>query len=39
MGAAEAETGLVANDVVRFGPDRLLDAVLGALDTQAKTPA
>jgi len=29
---AEAETGLVADDPVRFGPDRLLDAVLGALD-------
>jgi hypothetical protein len=25
--------------VVRFGPDRVLDAVLGALDTQAKNPA
>jgi uncharacterized NAD-dependent epimerase/dehydratase family protein len=33
---AERETGLVADDVVRFGPDRVLDAVLGALDTQAK---
>ena len=28
---AEAETGLVADDVVRFGPDRVLDAVLAAL--------
>ena len=36
---AERQTGLVADDVVRFGPDRVLDAVLGALDTQAKTPA
>jgi uncharacterized NAD-dependent epimerase/dehydratase family protein len=32
----ERETGLVADDVVRFGPDRVLDAVLDALDTQAK---
>jgi uncharacterized NAD-dependent epimerase/dehydratase family protein len=30
--AAERETGLVADDPVRFGPERLLDAVLGALD-------
>jgi D-glutamate N-acetyltransferase len=29
--AAEAETGLVADDPVRFGPDRLLDAVLARL--------
>jgi uncharacterized NAD-dependent epimerase/dehydratase family protein len=29
--AAETETGLVADDVVRFGPNRVLDAVLGAL--------
>ena len=35
---AERATGLVADDVVRFGPDRVLDAVLGALDTQAKNP-
>jgi uncharacterized NAD-dependent epimerase/dehydratase family protein len=28
---AEEATGLVADDVVRFGADRLLDAVLGAL--------
>jgi uncharacterized NAD-dependent epimerase/dehydratase family protein len=35
---AERETGLAADDVVRFGPDRVLDAVLGALDTQAKNP-
>jgi uncharacterized NAD-dependent epimerase/dehydratase family protein len=37
--AAERETGLVADDVVRFGPDRVLEAVLHALDTQAKSPA
>ena len=36
---AERETGLVADDVVRFGPDRVLDAVLGALDTGEKQPA
>ena len=29
--AAEAETGLVADDPVRFGPSRLLDAVLAGL--------
>jgi uncharacterized NAD-dependent epimerase/dehydratase family protein len=29
--AAERATGLVADDVVRFGPDRVLDAVLAAL--------
>ena len=29
--AAAAETGLVADDPVRFGPARILDAVLGAL--------
>jgi uncharacterized NAD-dependent epimerase/dehydratase family protein len=29
--AAEAETGVVADDIVRFGPDRVLDAVLDAL--------
>jgi uncharacterized NAD-dependent epimerase/dehydratase family protein len=28
---AEAETGLVADDVVRFGSERVLDAVLHAL--------
>ncbi|GAB3352366.1 DUF1611 domain-containing protein [Modestobacter lapidis] len=28
---AEAATGLVADDVIRFGPDRVLDAVLAAL--------
>ena len=31
VAAAEAETGLVADDVVRFGADRLLDAIVGAL--------
>jgi uncharacterized NAD-dependent epimerase/dehydratase family protein len=30
---AEAETGLVADDLVRFGPDRVLDAVLSSLET------
>ncbi len=30
IAAAEAETGLVADDPVRFGPSRLLDAVLAA---------
>ncbi len=39
VAAAERETGLVADDVVRFGATRVLDAVLGALDTQAKNPA
>jgi len=36
---AERETGLVADDVVRFGPERVLEAVLAALDTTAKSPA
>jgi uncharacterized NAD-dependent epimerase/dehydratase family protein len=31
IAAAEAETGLVADDVVRFGSERVLDAVLHAL--------
>jgi uncharacterized NAD-dependent epimerase/dehydratase family protein len=31
IAAAEAETGLAADDPVRFGPDRLLDAVLAAI--------
>jgi uncharacterized NAD-dependent epimerase/dehydratase family protein len=31
IAAAQAETGLVADDVVRFGPERVLDAVLEAL--------
>jgi uncharacterized NAD-dependent epimerase/dehydratase family protein len=39
VAGAERDTGLVADDVVRFGPDRVLAAVLGALDTQAKKPA
>jgi uncharacterized NAD-dependent epimerase/dehydratase family protein len=30
---AERETGLVSDDVVRFGPERVLEAVLRALDT------
>jgi uncharacterized NAD-dependent epimerase/dehydratase family protein len=31
IAAAESETGLVADDVVRFGAQRVLDAVLEAL--------
>ena len=31
---AERETGLTADDVVRFGAERVLEAVLGALDKQ-----
>jgi uncharacterized NAD-dependent epimerase/dehydratase family protein len=31
IAAAESETGLVSDDVVRFGADRLLDAILAAL--------
>jgi D-glutamate N-acetyltransferase len=31
IAAAESETGLVADDVVRFGAERVLDAVLAAL--------
>jgi uncharacterized NAD-dependent epimerase/dehydratase family protein len=31
VAAAEAETGLVADDVVRFGSERVLDAVLKSL--------
>ena len=31
IAAAEAETGLATDDVVRFGADRVLDAVLEAL--------
>ena len=31
IAAAEAETGLPADDPVRFGPERILDAVLAAL--------
>jgi uncharacterized NAD-dependent epimerase/dehydratase family protein len=30
IAAAESDTGLIADDVVRFGPDRILDAVLAA---------
>jgi uncharacterized NAD-dependent epimerase/dehydratase family protein len=33
---AERETGLPADDVVRFGAQRVLQAVLAALDTEAK---
>ena len=36
IAATEAETGLVTGDVVRFGPDRVLDAVLAALPESAK---
>jgi len=32
IAAAEAETGLTADDPVRFGPERVLDAVLAALE-------
>jgi uncharacterized NAD-dependent epimerase/dehydratase family protein len=31
VGAAQTETGLVADDVVRFGADRVLDAILERL--------
>jgi uncharacterized NAD-dependent epimerase/dehydratase family protein len=31
---AEAETGLVADDVVRFGPERVLDAILSRIPGQ-----
>jgi uncharacterized NAD-dependent epimerase/dehydratase family protein len=31
IAAAQAETGLVADDVVRFGPERVLDAMLAEL--------
>ena len=36
---AERETGLVADDLVRFGPERVLEALLAALDTGANRPA
>ena len=36
---AERETGLPADDVVRFGADRVLQAVLDAIDTTAKASA
>jgi uncharacterized NAD-dependent epimerase/dehydratase family protein len=39
IASAARDTGLVADDVVRFGPERVLDAVLSALDTAAKRPA
>jgi uncharacterized NAD-dependent epimerase/dehydratase family protein len=35
VAAAEDQTGLVADDVVRFGPERVLDAVLQALAVSA----
>ena len=34
IAAAEAETGLVADDVVRFGPERVIDSLLAALYKQ-----
>jgi uncharacterized NAD-dependent epimerase/dehydratase family protein len=39
VAAAQDDTGLVADDVVRFGATRVLEAVLAALDTLAKNPA
>ncbi len=36
--AAEAETGLVADDVVRFGPGRLVDALQAQLRSSSPTP-
>ena len=36
VAAAAAETGLVADDVVRFGPERVLDALLAVLDEPAR---
>ena len=39
ISALQRETGLVADDVVRFGPDRVLQAVLAALDSLEKSPA
>jgi uncharacterized NAD-dependent epimerase/dehydratase family protein len=35
---AEAETGLPADDPVRFGPDKLLDAVLARTDSRRDLP-
>jgi uncharacterized NAD-dependent epimerase/dehydratase family protein len=35
IAGAEAETGLPADDPVRFGPERLLDTVLAALEQHA----
>jgi len=37
LAAAAAETGLAADDPVRFGPERLLDAVLAALEERRIT--
>jgi uncharacterized NAD-dependent epimerase/dehydratase family protein len=37
IAAAQAETGLVSDDVVRFGPERVLDAVLAELPSAAAT--
>ena len=34
IAAAEAETGLVADDVVRFGPERVIDSLLAELYKQ-----
>ncbi len=39
LAAAEAETGLVADDVVRFGSDHVLDAILALLDDQGLGPS
>ena len=36
IAAAEAETGLVADDPVRFGADRVLDAILAVLQPSAR---
>ena len=38
IAAAEAQTGLPADDPVRFGPGRVLDAVLAALPEARDTP-
>ena len=38
IAAAEAQTGLPADDPVRFGPGRVLDAVLAALPEARGTP-
>ena len=38
IAAAEAETGLPADDVVRFGADRLADAVLEAVRQSVLEP-
>jgi uncharacterized NAD-dependent epimerase/dehydratase family protein len=39
LAEAEAETNLPADDAVRFGSERLLDAVLGGLTREAETEA